>query len=96
MNVFGKVVLLIKPGIGKKDQIFGNDKISYTFSTKVGDTFSIESLQEVLDGVKAHNVENQTLNGADSVLYKITLLDESSNSACLKSASGTFLSGNCN
>lgn len=85
-----------EPGVGQKDQILGKDKIIYTINTKVGDTFTVESLQEVTDGVKANTAGNQTLNGADSVLYKITLADKSSNSVCLKSASGSFKSGNCN
>lgn len=84
-----------EPGPGQKDQMFGKDKMLYTINTKVGDTFTIESLQEVTDGIKVNAVGNQTLNGADSVLYKITLADESSNSACFKSASGTFNSGKC-
>lgn len=61
----------------------------------MGDTFTIESLQEVTDEIKANAVGKQILNGADSVLYKITLADESSNSACLKSASRTFNSEKC-
>lgn len=84
-----------EPGVGQKDQMLGKDKKIYTINTKVGDTFTIESLQEVTDGVDANAAGYQTLNGADSVLYKITLADKSNNSVCLKSASGTFKSGNC-
>jgi hypothetical protein len=84
-----------KPGIGEKDKILGTPQTTYTFNTQVGATFTVESLLEVLDGVNSDAKNYQTLNGADSVEYKIKLADETKIAACLTSASGTFYSGAC-
>lgn len=84
------------PGFGQKDKISGKDKITYTLITEVGDTFTIESLLEVTDGVKVNTkTKNEALDGADSVLHTITLPNESRTTACLKSASGVFNDGKC-
>jgi hypothetical protein len=81
--------------VGAKDIISGTDKMTYSFDAKVGDTFTVESIQEVVDGVNGIATSHQMLNGADSVEYKISLADRSKDTACLTSASGKFNAGRC-
>jgi hypothetical protein len=82
-----------QPGVGQKDQSTGKNDSTYVIDTKIGETFTVEALQEVTDGVNSHASAPQKLNGADSVEYEITL--ENPSSACLTSSSGTFRTGVC-
>lgn len=84
-----------KAGAGETDLTSGKDKISYIIETKVGQNLTIESFLQVLDGVKGSLTSNQMLNGADSVNYQIRLEKEFLSSACLRSTSKVFISGNC-
>jgi hypothetical protein len=82
-----------QPGVGQKDQSTGKNDSTYVFNTKIGETFTVEALQEVTDGVNSHPSAPQKLNGADSVEYEVALANPSS--ACLNSSSGTFRTGTC-
>ncbi len=83
------------PGQGQKDQISGKDKVTHTLQAKVGDTFTVESLMEVVDGVKVDTNLHQTLNGADAVRHSMTLTPAQHNTVCLLSASGKMNAGKC-
>ncbi|MBL1176968.1 hypothetical protein [Pantanalinema sp. GBBB05] len=84
-----------EPGQEQKDQVSGKDKVVHILQAKVGDTFTVESLMEVKDGVKAGANSHQMLNGADAVQHRIELAAEQSHEACLQSASGQLNSGKC-
>ncbi len=75
----------------------GNVQESFLLTAKVGQSFNVESLLEVIDGVAARNNSTHFLTGAsDSVTHEVTLSATSSQTACLRSASKMFGSGNCN
>jgi hypothetical protein len=75
----------------------GNIQESFLLTAKVGQSFNIESLLEVIDGVAARRNSAHFLTGAsDSVTHEVTLSATSNQTACLRSASRMFGSGNCN
>jgi hypothetical protein len=84
-----------KPGKDQGDEMSGEGDATYFLNLRVGDTVTIESLLEVVDGVKGDSTTHQMLNGADSVEHKITISDQHDEIVCLQSASGKFNSGNC-
>jgi hypothetical protein len=83
------------PGKGQTDQVSGKQQATYIINAKVGDTFTIESLMEVVDRVKADGTSYQMLNGADAVQHQITIEEQHRNAVCLLSASGKLNAGNC-
>jgi hypothetical protein len=82
-----------KPGPGNTDQIAGKDDLAYTLDTRVGDTLFIEGMLQVEDGVNSDGKTQQMLNGADSVLYTLSLPEGTD--VCVTSASGLLSTGSC-
>ncbi|MGA7938106.1 MAG: hypothetical protein WCA35_31445, partial [Kovacikia sp.] len=84
-----------EPGKGQKDQVSGSDKVTFALNTKVGNSFTLESLLEVKDGVMSGADADQKLNGADQVQHRINLAPEQINVVCVQSVSRKFSSGKC-
>lgn len=82
-----------KPGPGNTDQKTGNDDLDYSLNTRVGDTVFIEGMLQVEDGVNSDGKTQQMLNGADSVLYTITVPEDLD--VCVASSSGLLSAGSC-
>jgi membrane-associated protease RseP (regulator of RpoE activity) len=83
---------------GGADVIVGDAVETQTIQARVGESFTIESLLSILDGVEGKAGTRQFLTEAfDSVGYEIRLDPGSASStqACLRSISGTFVSGRC-
>jgi hypothetical protein len=83
---------------GGADVIVGDAVETQTIRARVGDVFTIESLLSIIDGVEGKANSSQFLTGAfDSVGYEIRLDPSAASTAqaCLKSFSGTYISGNC-
>ena len=82
------------PGPGQTDQAVGTAQAGYDFVTRVGASFILESELTVIDGVNWQVATLHQLNGADSVDHEIQLAQPTID-ACVRSASGRFMSGNC-
>ncbi len=83
---------------GGADVIVGDAVETRTIQAKVGETFTIESLLSILDGIEGKAGTSQFLTEAfDSLGYEIRLdpASASSTQACLRSSSGSFVSGLC-
>ncbi len=78
-----------------EEEKLGEGEWVYSFQAKVGETFTLEALLEVTDGVEGTRLAPQVLNGGDSVQYQIVLDKHSATQACLSSASRIFKSGQC-
>lgn len=83
---------------GGADVIVGDAVETQTVRARVGDVFTIESVLSIVDGVEGRANSSQFLTGAfDSLGYEVKLDPgaASTTQACLKSFSGTYMSGNC-
>jgi hypothetical protein len=83
---------------GGTDVIIGDAVETRTIQARVGESFTIEGLLSILDGVEGKAGTRQFLTEAfDSLGYEIRIDPTSAASAqaCLRSLSGTFVSGRC-
>jgi hypothetical protein len=90
---------LIARAPGGTDVVIGDAVESRTIQVRIGEAFTIEGMLSILDGVEGKAGTSQFLTDAfDSLGYEIRLDPTSASSmqACLRSFSGSFVSGSCN